>query len=1252
MLDFDPADPHRIPRHLNLREIADAHPNIISDLRLLHPIETAAMFSGLLAIPELHSNCIRVEALVHLALTYCAGDAAPTEEFVKRCFDDMANGYCGRMEDPSEDVFATLVSTPRGNFRMINGSWESFGFHLQRMLEVVEGMPKGRRFADLHTQIASLLSLSDAVAHRFGVKENTLGQEIPLGAMPPEIRERLATSSAWIKFTGEELTQLGISLSALSEFTFDFSERSKMEHQYAGHTDLERRPISVHEGCAFVLLPTAIGPAIIRYLIEWAIDKGLEKTLQGALCDAFLKFFRETHVLGQRLPPTLAPRQIDGGSIASTMMEVDPGRFLHLFLFVDSFDNFSSDGFNGSNANGRSLSSALRSSVRQASAEAKEQKGFRDGISLIVACGYGRSLFVEIINGKPTDWRSEVVAAHDLASLSWLAGFDALSLWRLLDSRDALKKERVEILNVNGLLNLVAWSRQLEGHLVPHGRIPDDFLVSNTHSRLVIRQNALRELRHNIAVEWSPRRALDQNGKWVKVRKLDRSEFEEDNSAPLYGSEEDVHAGKLRAVYVAPLRPWWVEITAPEDSPRDSVYQYWTMLCRWLTRAAPILDTEYESLPPTPVAYRVHFAEAHRATAATTTPIGLDALRRLVRVSAESGPSNILIHVCEGFDNGFSQTDNFAEQVLVEALVAGAAKLGGGANDHDKQARLTREICPNAETRSMHRFQAHLFRDYVAQDLGENPILIDETDDAFLKIGLGWKARSKGANSLLTGIPECTAYLNQLVRVVMNEICQSLHSLDRESFVKLILLNHEIVAHDRDNWKRTARANLAMHWDKDAALRTICEHDSRLNTCFAASRILLEAALCECPLAGGRDPGRLDLTRALAQALQAFAYGGWSDAIHWGAMEPMVKITPLGDIHVNHDFVDDVYEPFSRDFGGREIKRAADSYSKIYETPAVLSSMIGVVEEEFLKAWEAEFGSAFDVMRLFIDQLNEKGLHPPNAIVQLRRSELRQLIVSAGASPASASATLSAFTLEPRPTWRTVGSEFTDRDWFPWRFRRRLSVLRRPFLQLDGGVDPMMIAAPGLVQEAFFLTASTFHRGEIPTPQARSREMSSWIGRANNVQRTKFNSDVAHRMQELGWQVEKEITLTKLLGRSLDRDYGDIDVLAWRANSPKVLVIECKDLQFQKTLGEVAEQLADFSGEIRSDGKPDVLRRHLDRLAVLDAHLAFLSEKLGIPSPVQVTGHLVFKNPVPMRFAASKITSKTHMSLFEELSTL
>jgi hypothetical protein len=235
-------------------------------------------------------------------------------------------------------------------------------------------------------------------------------------------------------------------------------------------------------------------------------------------------------------------------------------------------------------------------------------------------------------------------------------------------------------------------------------------------------------------------------------------------------------------------------------------------------------------------------------------------------------------------------------------------------------------------------------------------VFVDTLDDAASRIGLGWRVRSRDSNPEISGVRECTSYLNDVVRVALDDLCASLRTLDRRLFVKAVLENHEATASDRDIWKQTARAILAMHNDKTAAMQTIVKHHARLNTSFLATRILLEAAICECPVERGNIPGQLDLSRAMAQVVFCHHVGGWSDSIHWGAMEPRVKVTPLGDVHVNHSYIESVYEPFGRAAAEADVKHAAESYGKLYAPLKTAPSVGNVLDSQFLDAWATEFG--------------------------------------------------------------------------------------------------------------------------------------------------------------------------------------------------------------------------------------------------------------------------------------------------------
>src|SRR5581483_2877075 len=141
--------------------------------------------------------------------------------------------------------------------------------------------------------------------------------------------------------------------------------------------------------------------------------------------------------------------------------------------------------------------------------------------------------------------------------------------------------------------------------------------------------------------------------------------------------------------------------------------------------------------------------------------------------------------------------------------------------------------------------------------------------------------------------------------------------------------------------------------------------------------------------------------------------------------------------------------------------------------------------------------------------------------------------------------------------------------------------------------DPAILVAPGLLREGFLYSIDNYYRGTFPQSQLKPL-MRSWRGQTSGVRGTAFNGQVAARLTELGWNAKPDINMSAILGKAF-KALGDVDVLAW-SDAGRVLLIECKDLLFGKTMGEIADQLADFRGLPRSDGRPDDLLKHLRRM--------------------------------------------------------
>jgi hypothetical protein len=1240
-----------------LRPIADEHQQALSALGSFDPLRLAATFAGLLTVPEVQSNCIRLEVLVHLSLAFGGGNRKPNDKIVSRLFSDFGKGIAGRQEDPAEDVFVSLIRTPHGNFRVLEGIWESAGFYLQRIINALELIPAGARYDNMRETVYSLLRLSDAVCERAKLSRYQLGNEIPQESLSQKIFGASGSLRRIVKFTEAELRDYGVSVDHLAEFGFDPAARAGLVEEKIGQSSLERNPIVYRNGEFFLLLPTAVSAAIRRYIVEKMEAAGLRETFAKTLAFEYARLFSDTPLLGLDSGAPVEFRRTESGLLAGTMTRVDRGLYINFVFFVDTLGGFADEGLLGAypNADKTKLAADVDAWIDHAYDAARKMADFRECLTVLVGCGVGRAILDFASKKKRANWRLEFIGAPSLLALSWLPDFKALSLWRLLESQDRIKQLGVTLQNINGLLNMVGWVRSHGGHLVPHGDLPEDFGGDGRPTFIMIEQNALRKVRHEVATHWDAHVIQDMQGQWVNVRKEGQLLFEEDRETPFYIAEEQRTADRLpRVVYESAIRPWWIEIEVAPGTSGHWAYERAKMVKTWLCRMVPVLEDALPDMPSGPVLWHTKF-EGHIGDREGNGKRGFLTLEQAVStIKAETvtGSATVTLVAEPQFEEAIFHPENIAERALVTRAVEGFARLASRTFSAAEQETLVERIVQNASARQTHAFMAKRFRDFVRDSVWLSPITVDADDAAVIKLGLGWRVRDRKLGGDILGKDACTAYLNAVVRLLEDEVCQDLRQLDRRSVIMFALLNHESAIFDRDNWRRTAAAVLALHSDREATLRTIGEHEGELNAVFQASRLLIEFAICECPLTGGRKPGRLDMSRLMAKVLEIPGLGGWSDAIRWDAMEPRVRVTPLGDIHANVTFHEEVLGPYGRIGSDLTFEESVKNYAENLDEPAIKKTETNTLAPEFNEALEEQFGVPIDAIRTFVDAVENIGMKRERAIFMTKKSELLDSVAVEGHADLKTAATLiDLFRFRGRLHWRDVPDGYDEKDRFPWRFRRRLSVLRKPLIQFDDDEDPMLIVAPGILRDALVYMIGNYHRGDYPRWQLTPK-MKQWAGESRNRMGREFTQAVAKRLEELGWKTDSEVRVTKLLQKGFEKDYGDVDVLAWRADTKRVLVMECKDVQHRKTEGEIAEQLGDFRGELGSDGKPDYLLRHLRRMEVISAHPVELARYVGFDGTPHIESHLVFKNPVPMKFAWQRMESRVRLHLFSELAAV
>lgn len=1229
-------------------ELKDKESELIESLSNIHPIKGASVFAGLLLCPELQSNCLRLETIIHLILGYSNGNKKINSNLALKLFRLLENTRFQFHEDPAEDVFISIVSTKSENYRIYEGIWEKSAFNLQRFIDLIETMPDSELFNQLKESTIALMKLSDEIAERMNHEKYIIGQDMPLKKIPDILLDKLGDLKNCIKYSPDELNNLDINPVALAPFIFDLDGREKVLDSDLGSSPLERFPL-VYDGQFYtVILPTAISVALRKYIIDILIKNGFKTSLEDNFAISYAQHFHEISILGDlnNSPVCFNRKNKNDILIAEFSTNIDVGRILHFIFILDNFQNYECSWINDFSPDIKRIGGDILNSIKNARNHFKDESGFRDGISLIVICGWGRPITFSFNKNPFDNWKIEHISAADLTTFSKIPEFKSLTLWRLLEAKYIIENHGIILQNVNGLLNLYSWAESINYHLIPHEQLPDDTTMP---LQIVIEQNSFLKMRQKILSGWDEHIALTPENEYIRVCKLNINwHFEDDQNLPLYASLSDVKSGILKSYVKTSNTEWWCSIKC--DKPdKNLMYKIWEAASIWMAYSLNIFNEVFIKMPN-----KIHWILQFNSIEIDQNRrdnLSIDELEKLIEINIFNSNA-IKVDFKDDFIKGFLNETNIAERLIIRTLIIGLEMILSVTFNDTERSNILDRIIPDKWSKHIHLFQANSFRDQIASTLLKT-LVIDKFDDSTSRIGLGWLDKNQKNSTHIVGVDNCALILNEVVKNIIEKIVKILQKLDREIVIMKLLQNHEAVTCEKDRWYRTIRSMLSLHNNKKDVLQVSSEQIFKFNAALLTSRIIVEIANCECAEKNGLEPGEIEISKLMTYAAQVFNLGNYSDAIKYEMMEPEIKISPLGDVMIHHDYLDNIIKPYGNLTEKKKFNDKADEYEKLYEPPQIAPSVESDLDSKFVDAWRDEFDFSIDEVRLFIDRLEDYGIEMNQPVYKISYSDLFSLYdTNCICTQETAKNVISAFELPPRNTWDNITSPYFERDIQPWRYKRRLSLLMKPLIKINDDDMQEYIIAPGLVRDGFMYYLRGCHEGSFDENLFKSKKMKKWIGARKNFLGHDFNRKVAERLSELGWNTEFDIKLTKVLNSKLDKNYGDIDVLAWRDKDSKVLCIECKYLEFAKTQGEVAKQLYEFRGKYDLKGKPDRLRKHLDRIDLLNDNKLKLRKFINKNNELIIVTILVFSNIVPIAFSKDEIFKDIKIVFFDELNNL
>ncbi|MES2522566.1 MAG: hypothetical protein V4617_07720 [Gemmatimonadota bacterium] len=1274
-----------------------------------------AAIGGLLTEPAFQAGTIRLELLQHLAVSACRGNHHASASDLRAWVNEILGALPVRsMEDPVEDVFISNVITPDGNFRLFEGIWELNDASVQSVIHALMRMSWARHASPVIPSVRALLAVSEALAERSGTPRWTVAThgEPVTEMLPPtldvdELRAR-------VHFSWEDFAALGVDSADLAPFILPASLHGRLRNDSLGHTALERYPLVPYAGGVITACPSAISPAIRRFVMEACETHG---TL-GDFATALRSVHRDA-VFRELLPRVDAPHSVGVSALPTKPTRAPaplPWDEVHCAIDVDKAGVviLLPDSLNGATRTGLTdpafdeerterLAHHLRDTTARLSATATA-----GGLVVIIHAGLGRGIALGIPH-LPAHWHAVVISAGDFATFARSPESSLLQLWKLEEQRERLAKAGIQVPDSNGILNTFAFWLKRDFRLCP----VDMPIPTESRGFVQIGTDFIHDFRVEERRIHDPHVATFDGAqrRMVPVHRMARAVFFPSmRGRLLYVSDEAARQGLLAGVCEHPELTVWVRASKESTVANVSyfMYQLWEAVLTWLDRLVPeVVDalrdpTAGASRPTAPPAMlQIHLAFAEAAAWATfPKPWEVAAARPAYRYTAAQ--YRIDVAIPPGLIALLGEPTNDGERALLEvvavALLEAITSPSSAGVDHapmDVERNATAAACVaramrNADARHIHVFEATSPTDRIAAlqpRRNADARFVFEEDRAVWTDGLAWQVFSRDAVAaepthddeaasahtdlarprMITGRRACTQALGQLVAHIWARLREHLQQINGPSLIALVLDNLELIARDRDQWRRTARAVVALYGEEDDVTHISTAREFRRTTAGTSSRVLVEMAVCTCPATTGRPAALSDVDHLVAGVSELLMLAFDSDAIHSELAAPTLRFFASGLVAADRGFMQEVVVPFAAATHSSEFQAAAAAYADLYRPrftrhPAGASPALvpvdaeGVTEDvraasptfdsDFVEACTAEYRIAPNRLLDALSELVSMGMEGDSLVVRTTRGAIATRLANVdGLSKNDIAAFFEMFALAPRPRWDRVPEPFAPRDWEPWRFRRRLSLTARPLVACGPAEDdaaPILFGLHHLGASVSYLFENV-QSAWLPSLYFTSDAMIRYRGRVADVQGAAFTQQVAAALRTLGWTAMTEVQMSTL---GAPAELGDLDVVAWRTGDDRILLIECKRLQPARTVGEIAEVLKQFRG----DGH-DRLGRHLRRVEWVHAHPNALFQHIGLTSEQpELTLLLITNRQVPMHFRAGLPISAEQILPFDTLA--
>jgi hypothetical protein len=497
-------------------------------------------------------------------------------------------------------------------------------------------------------------------------------------------------------------------------------------------------------------------------------------------------------------------------------------------------------------------------------------------------------------------------------------------------------------------------------------------------------------------------------------------------------------------------------------------------------------------------------------------------------------------------------------------------------------------------------------------------LLLDEIGDYIVKNGL----------SIETGQKEQSEFINDhVVKYLWQKLQDEIRSIKGNQLLLYLISQNETITRKRALLEMQLPMRLEIRpWEQ--AFRDYSIEYKEVSETAPACRFLVECAASIFP-SGLKPISHALYERLLAISSAIITWGLISDAIANGIGDIKIRMLPSGRIGQSGAQFDKALHRFSDQYMRNQTNRLIKRFPTHWECGEFSNKDEETKEffDEVSNALKSEFGFSLDDITAF-DEYLLRTAHKEGFIIKITVYELIEVLGKQSCREAILNI-IKAFSLCNREDYFShPGYESIPlHEFFPWRFNRQFSHMRRPILKIQNNNDAYLLIGFRHWRKAMQNFSNLLNNGRLLT-NARTKDFKRLITKLSQPYGKLFNNEIANLLKE-NPQYKAYQNVTKFGKRRLEAgrgiSLGDIDVLAINVRAFNIYIIECKDLSAARSPYELKLELRKVF-----EDETSLISRHQKRTGWIKENLQIVLDhyKLIRSKKWKVRSLFVFNEPL------------------------